>query len=387
VVAALAVAPAAAAATPAIHAHRGGALAFGKPVVPENSMPAFRNAAVIGGTSGFWLELDAVVSSDGVPFVIHDSTLDRTTNCAGAVTATPAATIDACRIDKLGVSETLVDAPSEPVVRVPRLTEVLAFAKERELPVNIEIKNIPGDPGYVPGDPAFATAVTETIKAAGLDPAKVIIQSFDPTNLDTARTVLPGVRTSFLTLAQANEVDPAFAAIRGYEWVSPGGIPSAAFFAQNSSFGLKVVPYTLDTPAEVQAAAAAGVEALITDDVPMARRALGLPDLPLPSPPAATPASLRVLYTTIGRALRLNGIALRLVAGGPARARISLRLRRLVVARGTISLGAAGGRTARIRLTAAGRRALARRRVARLTVTATINGRRAGVRAVTLRRL
>jgi len=79
----------AAIAAPAIHTHRGGALPFGKPVVPENSMPAFRNAAKIGGSDDFWLELDAVVSSDGVPFVIHDSTLDRTTDCSGSVLETP----------------------------------------------------------------------------------------------------------------------------------------------------------------------------------------------------------------------------------------------------------------------------------------------------------
>jgi len=387
----LSLTPPATAATPAIHAHRGGALAFGKPVVPENSMPAFRNAAMIGGGAGFWLELDAVVSSDGVPFVIHDSTLDRTTDCTGNVLETPAAVIEACRIDKLGVSTTLVDAPAEPAVRVPRLSEVLAFAKERGLPVNVEIKRIPGDPGYLPGNTAFATAVAETIKAAALDPAKVIVQSFDPRNLDTARAVLPDVRTSFLTLAQANEGAPAFAALRGYEWVSPGGVPSAAFLAQARELGLKVVPYTLNTPDEVRAAAAAGVDAFITDDVPMARRALGLPDVIAPAAPAPAPgrraSRIELPRRTLSQILRRDSIPARLVAVRASRAQVAFRLGQLVVARGVIRIGGRGRRAALIRLTTRGRRALARRRRATVTFTSVIDGRRARVRTLTLRRL
>jgi len=135
----------------------------------------------------------------------------------------------------------------------------------------------------------------------------------------------------------------------------------------------------------VCAAADAGVDALITDDVPMARRALGLPELATPSPPAT--ADLLIPRTTIRRALQLNGLAMRLVAGTPAQARITVRLRQLVVARGTIRLRAAGGRTVRIRLTTAGRRALARRRRATVTFTSVIDGRRARVRTLTLRRL
>lgn len=384
----LASAPTAAAAVPEIHAHRGGALAFGAPVVPENSMPAFHRAAAIGGGQGFWLELDAVVSSDGVPFVIHDSTLDRTTDCAGNVLDTPAAVIEACRIDKVGVSATLVDAPPTPAVRVPRLSEVLAFAKQRGLPVNVEIKRIPGDPRYLPGDTTFATAVTETIRAAALDPAKVIVQSFDPSNLDTARTVLPDVRTSFLTLAQANEGAPAFAASRSYEWVSPGGVPSAAFLAQARGAGLKVVPYTLNTPDEVRAAAVAEVDALITDDVPMARRALGLPDLTLPpAPRTPTRARLELPRRTLRQVLDRGGLPVRLVARRAARATVTFRLGRLEVAAGAIRIRGAGRRQVLIRLGARGRRALARRRDARLTVTAVLDGERRRVRTLTLRRL
>lgn len=351
---------AALATTPVIHAHRGGALEFGKPVLPEDALPAFRATAEIPGT---WLEMDTVVSADGVPVVIHDSTLDRTTDCSGNVLDTPVAVIEACRIDKLGVSEILTDAPSTPPLRVPRLTEALAFAKERGLGVNLEIKRIPGDPGYVPGDTAFAETGMEVVKAAGLAPDRLIIQSFDTSNLDVAAQALPGVQLSLLTLAETNEGAPEFAFSRGYHWVSPGGVPSASFVQRAHSYGLKIVPYTLNTPEEVQAATALAVDAIITDDVPMARRALGLPDPPPPA--AAQPGTRRVKVTFPRQSLRAvrrrRAIAVR--ATGPVT--VTVRLRRLVVARGRVGPG-----TGRIPLTRNGRRALAGRRSVRLSVGA-----------------
>ena len=353
---------------PVIHAHRGGALDFGKPVRPEDAMPAFRTAAAIPGTV---LELDTVVTSDGVPVVIHDSSLDRTTDCAGNVIDRTVAEVEACRIDKLGVSANLVDAPAIPPLRIPRLAEVLAFAKAGGLTVNVEIKRIPGDAGYVPGDTGFATKVMEVVKAAALDPDKLIVQSFDPTNLDTARDVLPGVQLSFLTLAQANEGAPEFAAARGYQWVSPGGVPSASFLQRARSFGLKVVPYTLNTPEEVQAAAAAEVDAIITDDVLMARRALGLPELAASAPP-------RLTFPPRTRRSVLRGGGLRFRATAPVR--LTVRLRGRVIARGE------GQGAGVARLSAAGRRALRRRRGrVRLEVRYAFNGSIEERRVLTVR--
>jgi glycerophosphoryl diester phosphodiesterase len=81
-VAAVAVlAPSALAATPDIHAHRGGTVVNGTPRFGEESIRAYRNAAL----HGFVFEVDAKLTEDGVPVAIHDATLDRTTNCSGEV--------------------------------------------------------------------------------------------------------------------------------------------------------------------------------------------------------------------------------------------------------------------------------------------------------------
>ena len=72
----VALAPAAQAAVPEIHAHRGGTVENGKARFAEESIRSYRNAA----RHGFVLEVDAKLTEDRVPVAIHDATMDRTTN-------------------------------------------------------------------------------------------------------------------------------------------------------------------------------------------------------------------------------------------------------------------------------------------------------------------
>ena len=103
------------------------------------------------------------------------------------------------------------------------------------------------------------------------------MQSFYPPNLDVAAARLPGADLSYLTLA-ASPSDVPLAQSKGYEWVSPSGVPSADYVARAHAAGVRVAPYTLDTAAGVRAAATNGVDAVITNDPVLARRALGRPD-------------------------------------------------------------------------------------------------------------
>ena len=68
---------------PAVVAHRGASAA-----APENTLAAMRRAAEMGAR---WAECDVRLSADGVPVVIHDGTLDRTTDGRGALAAHTAA--------------------------------------------------------------------------------------------------------------------------------------------------------------------------------------------------------------------------------------------------------------------------------------------------------
>jgi glycerophosphoryl diester phosphodiesterase len=259
-----------------IHAHRGGSYINGKPTFPENTMPAFENAAKDKSV----IELDVKLSKDGVPIVIHDDTLERTTNCTGAVKDKTAAQISRCRADVLGSPGNpgglKTKKVAKPTVQVPTLKDVLAFVKKTKATVNIEIKNLPGDNDYDPTFTAYTNKIMDVVIASKVPKAKLIIQSFIPGNLDAAKKKLPGVALSFLTTKGAEQAGLTVATANGYKWVSPSWPLTPEFVTAAHAAGKLVVPYTLDKAAEVRAANNAGVDALITDDPAMARKAVGL---------------------------------------------------------------------------------------------------------------
>ena len=127
-----------AATTPEIQAHRGGAFVDGRATYPEATMPAFRAAA----KRGFVLELDIQMSKDGVPLVIHDDTLDRTTVCRGPVADRTARQIRrSCRTDVLGSpGSTLGSKRTRKRIPVPTLAQVLALVKRTGARASIELK-------------------------------------------------------------------------------------------------------------------------------------------------------------------------------------------------------------------------------------------------------
>lgn len=100
-----------------VYAHRGASIEC-----PENTLMAFRRALEIGVDG---IELDVHLSKDGVPVVIHDEAVDRTTNGTGAV-------------DDLSVEE-LKRLDAGRGEAIPTLAEVLDLVGDR-LHVNIEIK-------------------------------------------------------------------------------------------------------------------------------------------------------------------------------------------------------------------------------------------------------
>jgi glycerophosphoryl diester phosphodiesterase len=277
-----------AAAMPAIHAHRGGSVLDGVPAFPENTMPAFEHAA----RNGWVLELDVVLTRDRVPVVFHDSTLDRTTPCTGRVDALTFAELAGCPVDVVGSPGSAAGGrqmtASERPVPIPRLAEVLDLARRTGARLNVEIKNIPTDAGFDPTD-AFAGTVVDALAAGGLPSSQLIVQSFWPPNLDVSERRMPTVPTSLLTLAPMNDGAPAYAASRGYEWVSPQAPPSRQAVSGAHELGRQVVPYTPDDPAAVRASAGAAVDAIITDDPVMARRVLR--ELEPPAPPIPPPPS------------------------------------------------------------------------------------------------
>lgn len=157
---------------PRVIAHRcGGALA------PENTLAGLQVARLCGVSA---VEFDVMLSADGVPFVIHDETLERTTDGQGAVALTRAAQL---RQLDAGVRHHAAFRGE----RLPLLTEMLAACHALGLAANAEIKPAAGH------DAATGRVVGEVIAvfqsaclAAGKRPLSLLLSSFSEEALATA---------------------------------------------------------------------------------------------------------------------------------------------------------------------------------------------------------
>lgn len=202
---------------------------------PENTLAAF---ALAGEQGAHGIELDVQPSADGVLVIMHDETVDRTTDGAGRVadlTYAALAGLDA------GGGE-----------RVPTLEEALTLARGR-LFVDIEIK----DPGVEP-------AVAALVERLGVADA-VAISSFSPASLAAMRAAAPHLPRWLLSVAWSPAV-LATALSLGAAGVAPR-YPAidADLVATARRHGLAVVAWTVNEPPEIRRLLDLGIDAIITD--------------------------------------------------------------------------------------------------------------------------
>jgi len=160
---------------PLVFAHRGGAR-----LAPENTMPALDNGMRLGADG---LEFDVQLSSDGIPVVIHDQTLDRTTDHSGpvkALTADQLARVDAGYRLEIGGRWPFRGQG----IGVPSLDDVLArHAGARMI---VEMKG---------GQAELARAVGSSIRKANAV-ERTCVGSFYPTSVAALRAEFPDIVTS-----------------------------------------------------------------------------------------------------------------------------------------------------------------------------------------------
>lgn len=223
-------------------AHRG---ASGR--APENTHAAFAAALALGAEA---IELDCQLSADGELVVIHDETLERTTDGRGPVgdrTWSELARLDA---------GTWFDRSYEGE-RLPRLADVLAQVRDRVL-LNVEIKSA-RDVG---------TIETKLVELVARENASswVLFSSFHPAAVRNVRAAAPWARLGVLCdddprrggLALAVELG-AEALIPGRRWVDAGIVDEA------HARGLDVWVWTVNEPGEMRRLMALGVDAIFSD--------------------------------------------------------------------------------------------------------------------------
>ena len=184
-------------------AHRGGAGLW-----PENTLFAFRNAVEIGADA---LEFDVHATSDGELVVIHDSTVDRTTDGSGRVAEM---TWKALRELDAGYNWTADDGASYPYrgmgLRVPSLDEVMSALPDTRM--IIELKGVSET-----ARAGFSRAI-----GASLHPERKVIASFRSESVKYIRANNPGIATSstageVLLFWVLNSVGLGFAYVPGGE--------------------------------------------------------------------------------------------------------------------------------------------------------------------------
>lgn len=228
-------------------AHRGASAHH-----PENTLPAFM-AAWDGGAQ--WVEADTQPTADGVPVLLHDADLDRTTSGSGPVRGLDVDAVTA--VDAGAWFHGSDPAGTRTGVRVPRLSELLA----RLTPARKVLLEIKGEHTAEQID-----AVVRACRASGRD-GNVFLQSFETTALRLLRRVEP--RRSMGLLVEGVDDDPvgrcrelgAVACNPGYKAV----LDRPEIVGRLHAAGLSVSVWTADDPTDWAALTRAGVDGIITN--------------------------------------------------------------------------------------------------------------------------
>lgn len=213
---------------------------------PENTLRSFQ-LALAHGADG--VELDVQRSRDGVPVVIHDSTLERTTTGHGRVDEHSWEALQQLRV-----------GTGEPM---PSLEEIAAWAANTGAYLNVELKSAGAE-----------TASLAVLQAAGVL-ERVLFSSFLPDVVREIGRQAPEARR-YLLLERWDATVPALVRELG-----AGGVclrddaATAGALSELAEAALPVVVWTVDDPARIRALLRARVVAIITNrpDVAVGERA------------------------------------------------------------------------------------------------------------------
>ena len=296
-----------------LQGHRGA-----RGLAPENTLAGFARALEIGVTT---LETDLAVTKDGVLVLSHDPVFnpDVARSADGTWLIPPVPPINSLTLAELKVYDVGRIKPGSKYAqqfsdqrpvdgsRVPTLAELFDLVKSSgKMPrFNIETKLSPDKPHEAPDPDTFARVVIQAVRAAGLS-GRTTIQSFDWRTLIAARRLAPEIETVCLTAASTlrdrtvdGERRPS-AWLAGFDPATFGSVPALAkaagcgtwsprfveltadLVSDAHALGLKVVPWTINAPADIARVIDMKVDGLITDYPDRARDVLAAKGIALP---------------------------------------------------------------------------------------------------------
>lgn len=224
---------------PLVFGHRGA-----RAYAPMNTLPSFELAATQGAHG---IELDVHRSKDGHPVIVHDFTVDKTTNGTGLVTQMTLSELKA--LDAGGWFGSQFAG-----VQIPTLDEVFVALGQR-LWINIEIKAISEETDGV------EELVADCIRRYHME-ARVLVSSFNPAALSRFRALMPDIPIGYLSEGPSTEV-PAGAIYEAfhpyYQLVTPQMVEECR--RRNQVINV----WTVNDPVRAVELAAMGVHCMITD--------------------------------------------------------------------------------------------------------------------------
>jgi glycerophosphoryl diester phosphodiesterase len=228
-------------------AHRGA----GK-LAPENTLAAFRLGASFGYRA---FECDVKLSADGLPFLLHDDTLQRTTNGVGTAGALPWSELS--RLDAGGWhGRTFAGEP------LPSLEGIAAYCLRNGYALNIEIKPTPGQEAQT--GQVVAQAAARLWQGQAVPP---LLSSFQPESLRAAQATAAELPRALLLDTLWDGWFDVARSLACVGVVTNYRVMDAALIGQLHAAGMRALVYTVNDAAEARRLAGLGIDGLITDAV------------------------------------------------------------------------------------------------------------------------
>ncbi|KQU73291.1 MULTISPECIES: glycerophosphodiester phosphodiesterase [unclassified Rhizobacter] len=228
-------------------AHRGAGL-----LAPENTLAAFR----VGASHGYRaFECDVKLSADGVPFLLHDATLQRTTPERGK--ASERSWDQLSRLDAGGWHSR--GFAGEPI---PSFEAIARYCLRNGFALNIEIKPTPGDEAET-----GRVVAREAARLWAGEAVPPLLSSFKPDALAAARDSAPALPRALLLDSLRDGWLQEAQSLGCVAVVTHYGLVDAAVLARVHGAGLRALVYTVNDPAEARRLAGLGIDGIITDAV------------------------------------------------------------------------------------------------------------------------
>ena len=228
-----------------IAAHRGVSS-----LAPENTLAAFNKAVEFGCE---WIELDVQLSSDEIPVIFHDNTVNRCTNGKGLISGM---TLESLKQLDAGqwFSEKFINE------RIPTLSEMLLLAKQTKLNINIEIKFYPKDDLEL-----LCQKIIQVINESEIPYSQLLFSCFNSKAIKIMQRIQPQIRRGQLWEKIPEDALDILSELEVYSVHCDHRFlneQQAKLIKQNN---YKLICYTANQPEEVKKHRDWGVYLMITD--------------------------------------------------------------------------------------------------------------------------